>query len=212
MGRLKKGFLWTVGLLAVFVVALRALLFKTWTIPDDPWIAASVAPTLASGDVVLVLTRGQPGFGDLVRCPNPSEPYRFVVGRIAGLASDVVETDGHRLVVNGKRYDSSRACPESSFKVTHPTTAADVELRCEAVDMGGGFHDRGVSPRPLPATKTRKEVDVGGVFLLSDNREHHDDSRDFGVLPSASCKERIVLRLWSKEGWKDTKRRLSYIR
>jgi signal peptidase I len=211
MGRYPKGFLWATGLLAVVAIALRALLFKVWTIPDDPRLAASVAPTLAAGDVVLVLTRGEPGFGDLVRCTDPKDASRFVVGRIAGLGYDVVETDAHRLIVNGKRYDGGRACPASAFTVAHPTSNADVELRCDVVEMGGGWHYRGLSATPFQPTKTRTDVENGTVYLLSDNREIHDDSRDFGLLQSATCTERIVFRLWGKEGFSDVKRRMTYI-
>jgi len=88
MGKFTKALLWTAGILAGVALILRLLLLKAWTVPDDPRLAASVAPTLGGGDVVLVLTRGSPGFGDLVRCKDPEDPPRFVVGRIAGLAGD----------------------------------------------------------------------------------------------------------------------------
>lgn len=211
MGKFTKALLWTAGILAFIALVLRVLVLKTWTVPEEPRLAASVAPTLGGGDVVLVLTRGEPGFGDLVRCKDPEDPKSFVVGRIAGVAGDVVEIDGNRLVVNGKRFDANSACSESSFKVAHPTSGSEVELRCDVVEMGGGWHYRGYSPKPLHATKTRTEVDAGMVYLLSDNREHHDDSRDFGLMPAASCTERVVFRLWGHDGWTDRKRRMTYI-
>jgi signal peptidase I len=49
------------------------------------------------------------------------------------------------------------------------------------------------------------------VFLASDNRHYHDDSRDFGTVVRASCQERVVFRFWSARGWFDQKRRMTFI-
>ncbi len=49
------------------------------------------------------------------------------------------------------------------------------------------------------------------LFLLSDDRSYHDDSRDFGTVPADSCTGRIVFRLWGKEGWCDDKRRMTFV-
>jgi signal peptidase I len=211
MKKYQKGLLGAAVALVALGLILRVLLFKVWTVPDEPRLGAAVAPTLAGGDVVVVLTRGKPGFGDLVRCADPEDPQKYVIGRIAGVAYDVVETEAHRLIVNGKKFDAGTACPEKTFHVPHPTTGSDVELRCDVIEMGGGWHYRGFSPKSFMVTTTRTEVTPGMVYLLSDNREHHDDSRDFGLVPSDSCTERIIFRLWSKDGWGDDKRRLTYI-
>lgn len=95
MGKYQKALVWTIGTLAVVALLLRVFLFKVWTVPDDPALGASVAPTLGAGDTVLVLTRGAPGFGELVRCRDPEDVSRFVVGRIVGVEGDVVETDAY---------------------------------------------------------------------------------------------------------------------
>ena len=211
MGKYQKGLFWTIGILAAIALLFRVLLFKVWTVPDDPVLGAAVGPTLAAGDTVLVLTRGTPGFGDLVRCRDPEASDRFVVGRVAGVENDTVETEGYRLTVNSKKYDSHSACPERTFKVPHPSSGSEVELNCDTVEMGGGWHYRGHNPNPVFTQKTRSDVGAGMVFLISDDREFHDDSRDFGQLPRASCSERIIFRLWGKGGWSDMKRRMTFI-
>ena len=71
MNKYLRGLLWVLGIAGVVVAVLWAFLLKAWKVPEDPVLAASVAPTLQGGDVVLVLTRGTPGFGELVRCPDP---------------------------------------------------------------------------------------------------------------------------------------------
>ncbi len=211
MGRFLRGLLWIAGVLAVIGVILRLLILDAWTVPDDPVLAASVAPTLAEGDFVLVLTRGTPGFGDLVRCKDPEEPQRFVVGRILGLEGDVVELEGNQVAVNGKRYGAQSACTQDTFTVLHPNNGSEIELHCDVVEIGGGWHYRGTLPGSVQNRRDRIEVGTGRLFLMSDDREYHDDSRDFGTIPRTSCTERIFFRVVGKAGWSDDESRLTYL-
>jgi signal peptidase I len=212
MKKLTNGLLWTLGVIAAIALLLRALLFDVWKVPDDPILAASVAPTLAGGDVVVLLTSGTPGFGELVRCADPDTPGSYVVGRIAGVGGDVVETEGSLLIRNDTRYVPESACPNPKVTIKHPTTGLDVEIGCDVIAMGGDRHFRGTSPQGPLERKVRTEVRTSTVFILSDNRNFHDDSRDFGVQPVELCKDRILLRLWSKDGWSDEENRLTYVR
>lgn len=204
---------WTVGIIAVVVGLLRLVLFEAWTVPeDDSWLGASVAPTLQAGDTVLLLTRGTPGFGDLVRCTDPEDPSDWVIGRIIGLERDQIEVQEGSLSVNGTRYRSAEACKKTEFTIEHPDTGSEIELRCSRVEMGGGWHFVGSLTKRKKSDNKKHQVGVGLVYLLSDNRSFHDDSRDFGPVPAESCSERIVFRLWSSDGWSDSERRLDVIR
>lgn len=211
MEKLFRAILWIAGLVAVLLLVGRLVAFKVWEIPADPRLAASVAPTLDAGDTVLVLFRGTPGFGDLVRCTDPEDPTKFVVGRIAGVAHDIVEVEGRSLSVDGQRYENETVCNEPVHSVAHPTTGSEMALACDIVKMGGGWHYRGFSTSDDHPTKTRKEVPSGQVFLVSDDRTYHDDSRDFGTLPASSCMERIVFRVTGKRGWADGNARMTVI-
>ncbi|MBK8255756.1 MAG: signal peptidase I [Polyangiaceae bacterium] len=210
MRKFWRGLGWTVGALAVIALFLRLFFITVWTMPDDPYLVSN-APTLAPGDVVLVLHRGEPGFGDLVRCPDPQQPGQWVVGRIAGVSGDQVEMDGARLVVNGKTYSGESACTEPRMMVRHPETQKETEVACEVVQMGGGWHYRAAAITQFQEQKKSASVGFGKVFLASDNRTMHDDSRDFGLLDRDTCKERVVFRLWSKAGWSDDKSRMTII-
>lgn len=212
MQKLRRGFFWTLGGLLVLALLLRLIAFDVWTMPDDAFLGASTAPTLAAADTVILLRRGTPGFGELVRCPDPKDPTIFVIGRIAGLEGDKVEIEGRKLTVNGREYISESACAEPKLWLKHPETLKDVELSCDVVQMGGGWHYRATLPQTIHELKKTVTVGAGMVYLASDNRSMHDDSRDYGVVPRDSCKERIVFRLWSKAGWSDDKTRASYIR
>jgi signal peptidase I len=214
MSKLVRFLVWTGVILAIVVAALRFLLFESWTIPEnDAWLGALIAPTLRGGDTVLVLTRGKPTFGDLTRCKDPEDPNTWVVGRIVGQAGDVVEVAGATLVVNGKRYESNEACEEAHFKIQHPDTGSEVELNCSRVELAGSWHFQGQGGSVHVSGDDKKHtVGDGRVFLLSDDRDVHDDSRDFGAIPAESCHGKIVFRLWGKQGWGDSKSRLMVIR
>jgi signal peptidase I len=211
MRKLVKALLWIVGILAVTVGILRLTLIDFWTVPDDPILGAAVAPTMAPGDVVVLLTKGKAGFGDLVRCADPENPAKFVVGRIAGVEGDVVETVGASLKVNGQSYNGQSACPKTNYTVKHPTSGAETKLNCDVVTMGGGWHYRGSSAKPFPSTPKRAEVGPGMLYLVSDDREFHDDSRDFGSVRRETCKGRPILRLIGSAGWADDDQRMTFL-
>ncbi len=211
MRKLWRGVGWTLAALLVLGLILRIAAFDLWTVPNDAFLGASTAPTLGAGDTVVVYRRGVPGFGDLVRCPDPKDPTIVVLGRIAGVSGDVVEVEGPRLWVNGRSYQGESACPQPKVVVQHPETLKDVELNCEVVQMGGGWHHRLVPVKQFPEGKKTAAVGVGKVFLVSDNRAMHDDSRDFGLVELETCLTRPVFRLWSKAGWSDEEKRMTIL-
>jgi signal peptidase I len=203
---------WTVGPVLIVGGLARAFLLEPWTVPTEPWIAASVAPSLEGGDEVLLLTRGTPKAGDLVRCADPEKKGGgHVVGRIVGMQGDVVEVQGYHLTVNGNRYDSTDACDPPTVTVLSPATKHNVAINCGRVEMGGGWNFIGSDPKNISEMARKFTIGAGKVFLLSDNRSIHDDSRDFGQVPLDTCDRRIVFRLWSAKGWQDVKHRLTVI-
>lgn len=197
MRRLLTFLFWLLGIVAIIGVALRATVFDVWRIPDDRVLDSSLRPTLAAGDLVLLYRGSAPAFANLVRCFDPEDQQRFVVGRVVGLGGDHVKVDGHRVMVNGKRYEETVGC-DTPTTVPHPTSGSNVQASCERVQMGGSWHMRafvtGVS------RNADHQVGEGRIYLLSDNRSYHDDSRDFGAVPDTTCGDRIVMRLWSSGG------------
>jgi len=46
---------------------------------------------------------------------------------------------------------------------------------------------------------------------LSDNRQYPYDSRDFGTVERSTCREAVVFRLVSEDGYFDQKNRFTFI-
>lgn len=212
-----RGFVNFLIWIGVFGVAiffgLKATCLEFWTMPnDDALLSLSVMPTIEAGDRLVLFRLGTPSFGEVVRCPDPEVPARFVVGRILGEQGDRVIAESGTITVNEKYISTRRACVPPQLQLIDPKTSEAVELSCEIEDAGGTEYTRLRSPNP-PANPTPYKVRVpdGHVFLASDNRYYHDDSRDFGPVPKATCNNRVMFRLWSARGWFDGARRMDII-
>lgn len=197
--------------LGAFVGLARAIAIRWWQVPsDDPWLQASIAPTLRGGDWVLLWRLTAPHAGDLVLCPEPNHPTRPVIGRIAAQGGQRIEVDGAQIRLNGHAAPAEQACLEGQFSVEDPQTHLPLEQTCTLEKIGGGIHPRGnISGQPPDPVSTTVEPDR--VFLLSDNRQLPYDSRDFGTVDEGSCKETVFFRVMGAKGFSDVKQRLTLI-
>jgi len=192
---------------------LRATVLTWWVVPsDDPLMGASMAPSLYPGDLV-ILWRGTVKFGDLARCADPESPGRYVVGRVMGEPNDQLEFKDFDLVVNDKRTTKEQTCSPSRVTIPDPSTGADVDLYCSIEAIIGHKHLRATPMNPQPQYTSGRRVTVAEnqFYLVSDNRVYPLDSRDYGGVPKASCKEFVVLRIKGKKGWQDENSRLTFI-
>lgn len=211
MRPLLRGLLIFIGVLAVVGGILRATCMITWTVPEDPILALSIAPTLEGGDTVVLWTAGERSFGELARCTDPEDPQRYVIGRVVGLQGDTVEVNAAGVVsVNGTRYNVSDACQVSSFEL-RDEKGNTYTARCSRVEMAGGWHFRAMVQGEAADRPVKEEVGSGLLYLLSDNRSLHDDSRDFGAVEASTCKAQVLFRLWGKEGFFGSRHRFDYI-
>lgn len=205
--------LWTAIIVGSLVGILRLVAIRWWRIPsDDPILEASIAPTLRGGDLVLLWRATQPGFGDLVVCPDPEDPSLMVIGRIVGEEGDRVVVEGSDFWVNDSRVETEHACAEQTFDVIDPDTGNEVELNCDIEAVGGVSHMRGRITDDRVKQRVEREVGEGRVFLLSDDRAYPYDSRHFGNAERKTCRESVFFRLVSRKGFFDVENRLTYIR
>jgi signal peptidase I len=204
---------WSVLICAGLVGLLRATALRWWQVPiGDPELEASIAPTLRGGDWVLVWRLTRPALGDLVMCPDPSDPTNVVMGRIVAEANDQVLIQATDVQVNGKGFDIEYNCTERTFEVVDPDSLKQMELYCDMENVGDTLHQRGYGAAKKDAAKFSKHVGSGEIFLLSDNRTHPFDSRHFGTLDRRLCTEKVFFRLVSSKGFFDAKNRLTTIR
>jgi signal peptidase I len=201
---------WTALILGAFGAFLYFAFFDVWKIPsDDPQFGVSIEPTLSVGDVVLVARHGSPSTGNLVRCADPDEPRRFVVGRWMGGGGDRIEVAGESITINGQHASSPRGCGRPQVSLTNPASGALEPLVCRQVEFAGLTHEVFVSDAHAEGPRSVK-VDPNKIFLASDNRHMHLDSRDFGTLDPSSC-QHVLFRLWGDAGYGDASHRFTLI-
>jgi signal peptidase I len=209
--KLIRSLLWVLAIFAV-IAGVLYIMFDPWRVPgDDAQFSASIEPTMSAGDIVLVSRIAGATDGNLVRCSDPDSPGRYVVGRVAGSGQDTVEFTNGLMSINGKTPSASVACDPATVQLRNPATQEDEELNCFMEELAGGTHPALRPPSGKTADRDSKSaVETGKVFLASDNRVLHLDSRDFGQVSPASC-HAIVLRLWGGGGWGDSKHRLTML-
>jgi signal peptidase I len=200
--------------LTVIGGALAAIGYYTyadvWTVPtDDPRLLVSIEPTLRGGDVVLTSRHSVPVLGNLVRCVDPDEPRRWVVGRLIGVSGAELKVTDQFFSLTGSREAADTAC--DSQKLINPGSGDEVELSCRNNELGGLAYqtlakmDGTQNDRPI-----QLRVPAGKSYIYSDNRYLHLDSRDFGSVPDTSC-QHIFFRLWGAAGFSDGARRFTIL-
>lgn len=206
-----KALLWTAGILGIVFGVLRIWFIEFQRIPEDRndlrnW---ANAPNLEPGDFVLVWRGSTPHVGDMVRCVDPDDPGRWMVARVVGIAGEKVEMVDGVVLINNFRTRIN-ACEGEPRKTMSPE-GVEVDFTCNSEELGASRHDMygpGSATQMAPVV-----VEAGKVFLLSDNRQEAfaHDSRQVGSMPIEACSQRLAVRLWSKKGWSDSSRRMSFL-
>jgi signal peptidase I len=212
MWKLLRWLAWTSVVLAALIGLLRLTAIRWWQVPlGDPYLEASLAPSLQGGDWIILWRATDPVEGDLVLCPEPKTPNRPVIARILAEGNDHIKIEGSAVRVNRNTFDTESGCER--FTVRSPTSGQEVEQGCRQELVGSKMHLRGevseAAPKPAEA-----EFDVahGQFFLISDNRQFPWDSRDFGPVARETCVETVIFRMLSKDGFFDVAHRLMLIR
>jgi signal peptidase I len=198
--------LWLCAIVGAILLLLHLLFFDTWLVPTggEPMFAVSIEPTLKPLDRI-VTRRGQsPTYGQLARCTHPTNSSQYIIGRVFGLAGDTVEIKEDMVTVSGNPIIARHGC--GTQMITHPATGELLRLAC-AVEENPAWTYQVLRRMDTLGGEgnTLVSVPAGKLFLVSDNRPLHMDSRDFGVVEATAC-EHIVFRLWGDK-YTDSARR-----
>jgi hypothetical protein len=153
-----------------------------------------------------------PAIGSLALCPEPKHADRVVIGRMIGDEGQKLKVSGTEVEINGKRLFGEGSCREERFTVKAPTNGSEIELRCSTEVVNGAVHERGEAEAVADLAIFEATAGPGEVLLVSDNRRFPYDSRDFGPVDRATCKETVFFRLIGREGFSHRATRFTYIR
>lgn len=200
---------WVGGIFGAICLLLYLLVFDVWVVDpgSDAQFAASFLPALKRGDKVLLRRGSTPRVGELARCSHPLAANTFVVGRVMGERGDRVELTDNAVTTNGRRLAPAHGCPQ--VVVPHPVTQNLVTLNCGVVETGSWTFEYLGAPEYMSGGSASAVVETGKVYLVSDNRYMHQDSRDFGQVDASTCSH-VVYRLWG-ETYMDASRRFTFL-
>lgn len=190
---------------SLFPVLLIVLLFRSFLFEPFKIPSGSMIPTLLVGDFIVVnkfayglrlpvvhtkfVPVADPERGDVVVFRYPVDPKVNFIKRLVGLPGDTISYRDKRLYVNGE---------EVSVEMQGRFTSADVKCTTPRPDairfsetLGDVRHDilihEGSGSRDGQWT-----VPEGHYFMMGDNRDRSNDSREWGFVPEENLMGRAV--------------------
>jgi signal peptidase I len=131
----------------------------------------SMRPSLQEGDRILVsrlyYSNHEPRRGDLVLFRSPWNSKQWYLKRIVALGGETLEIKGSQIFINSK-------------EVKEPWIIA-VQSQAENLGLGDG---------------KSYQVPEDTVFVLGDNLNNSNDSRNFGVIPKRDLKGKVMVKYW----------------
>jgi len=204
----------TLGLAILIAFAIRLFVIEPFRIPSE-----SMLPTLLVGDHLFVnkflygaqipFTNGrfpgirEPERGDVVvfqvarsgerilpADKHPDLPREDFVKRIVGLPGDRVEVDEQGVFVNGKRVAAQGT---GEIFVDERGNKLDVQVE----DLSECRHEILHDPRQRGITRDSFVIPEDRYFMVGDNRDHSNDSRNWGTVHFDQFKGPAFILYWS---------------
>ena len=190
---------------SLFPVLLIVLLFRSFLFEPFKIPSGSMIPTLLVGDFIVVnkfaygirlpvlnkkiISTGEPERGDVVVFRYPVDTSVNFIKRAVGLPGDTVTYRDKQLFVNGEKVEVTSVGRFDSSDIKCSTPAIDASLHYEKLgdanhnillhDRSGGRDEQWVVPE-------------GHYFMMGDNRDRSNDSREWGFVPEENVLGRAV--------------------
>jgi len=161
-----------------------------------------MAPTILKGDRVWSRRRyfcdHDPERGDLAVFTLPSDGRAVFVKRIIGLPGDRVQLKAAQLYINGEPV--AHEWMDSAIHAKESGEASGISHFSESFPRGPRYLVEVTDPEGPLENTAEITVPDGSYFVLGDNRDKSDDSRQsqrFGLVPRAQIVDRPTMVIWS---------------
>jgi signal peptidase I len=173
----------------LLVLVIRSFLIQPYRVPSG-----SLEPTVLPGDFIAVnqfayglrlpvfntkvLSIGEPKRGDIALFRFPKDQSKIFVKRVIGLPGDHITYNEKTLTING---DRAWQTPLGIDLDAENGLMIPVEVRVEQLEKTA--HKIFVKPGYKIGESFDLVVPSGHYFMMGDNRDDSDDSRDWGFVP-----------------------------
>ncbi len=197
---------WREWLESLIVIALLAVVIRSFVVAPFKIPSSSMVPTLEVGDYLFVL-RYPYGFripltdiqllskqahrGDVAVFVYPEDKSKDYIKRIVGLPGDHIVYRNNELYINGKKMPLTAKGRRAYFL---GDGSVDVSGLFEE-DLMGVKHD--VLRKEFSIRDGEWTVPAGHYMVLGDNRNNSRDSRFWGFVPQSYLVGRAAIVWWS---------------
>lgn len=208
---------------AFFPVLLVVLLVRAFWVEPFRIPSGSMMPSLLVGDFIIVnkyayglrmpvwhnrITEGdRPQRGDVIVFRYPLDETQDYIKRVVGLPGDHVSYYNRRLSINGKELDLEKDRVYQGLGELNKMQGASgcdrVGARCQVYREGINGREYTIMNNPSSPMSVNGEVFVpdGHYFVMGDNRDHSNDSRNWGFVPEENLVGRASL-IWMHWDWR----------
>jgi signal peptidase I len=195
------GLLWICGAGTFGFTALTKMnLFEAFSVS-----ANSMAPTIMLDDHVMgskiSYNNNNPTYGDVVLFKYPGNRKENRIKRVVALGGDTVEIKDGQLLINGNLLERGPSGTKT-LQVGKHVVEGDIywesngnaryQIFVSAQDMEGQTQEKDFGPVTVPEYN---------CFVMGDNRNHSEDSRQFGSLSYGALKGRLTQIYWPLQHW-----------
>jgi len=190
---------------SLFPVLLIVLLFRSFLFEPFKIPSGSMIPTLLIGDFIVVnkyayglrlpvlhtkfLSLGEPKRGDVVVFRYPVDPKVNFIKRLIGLPGDTISYRNKELYINGELVEEQARNRYTHENVKCSMPRSDAMLFDET--MGDVIH--GILEHENSGGRNGQwQVPEGHYFMMGDNRDRSNDSREWGFVPEQNLMGRAV--------------------
>lgn len=205
--RTTSQYLTLISLSVAFALFLKWSLVSVYRIPSK-----SMSPTLLPGDFVMVnkaaygfkftpvsrpIGATSPTLGDIVLLKLNEASGTYYIKRILGLPKDVVEIKNGLLLINGHPLPTEKHSDQTDATAIFEVFTETYQGHTWSTLRSQDYSKKNFGPITVPE---------GHYFVLGDNRDSTEDSRQWGTLSMSLIKGRVSLVALSVD-WQDSEER-----
>lgn len=202
----------------LFLALLLAFLLRVFVVSAYRISNPSMVPSMKVGDFILgyklpygfnlpftdtKIGQPRPKRNEVLIFKCPSDPNQNCIKRVIGVPGDRIQIVKKRLLLNGKLASYAPLSQEQASELLKDLFQQPKDYALLREKAAGDARQIFISGTNLSEKYGPLIVPPGHFFVLSDNRDGSEDSRQWGVIPAKSIEARALF-VWFSIDWSPT--------